>query len=1000
MKNFGFFRLLLLIGSAAGLVAQDTRLSNVSVRTSAGGADLLITGFTIGPGPSKQVLVRAVGPTLGAFGVPGTLADPKLELFNASSVKIAENDNFNSADSPIFASVGAFPLAAGAKDAALVATLAPGSYTAQVSGIGGAAGVALVEVYEVTGGATRLINLSTRAQVGTGGNILIPGITVAPGTGSRRLLLRAVGPTLGAFGVPGTIVDPKLELYSGANKIAENDNWGTPVGSSAADAATLSAAFAANGAFALGAGSKDAALLINLAAGSYTLQVSGVGNTTGVALVEVYDLTPANQTGAKPAASLYVARLRPDPSASGSLASGYATIAVNADGSATVSVAFSNLTSAQTSAHLQLGASRDYVLNLPLGQVSDRTWTFAPSGAFTTNDLINALNSGNIFVGLDSAKNPGAELRGNFVSATGSQAFTAPAAPPTLPAATFASPTPAEAARFLTQATFGPTLAEIDALTKQGIPGWLDQQMALPASSHFVATRADEVAFPNPPTPATRPYFKIAWWNRRGAFWKNVLSGPDQLRQRVAWSLSQILVVGNSAEVQSQSEAATTYHDILVNGAFGNFRQLLEDVTLNPIMGLWLSHLINQKADPVKGTAPDENYAREVQQLFTIGLVQLHPDGSLILDAQGQPIPTYTQEMVADTAKILTGWAFANRNSTSFTAWPTNNYANGEPDDSGWLNPMRYNDVFHDKTAKRIVSLQQVAPASATPTTIAAGQSGPAELKVLLDTLFNHPNTGPFVGRQLIQRLVTSNPSPGYVYRVAQVFANDGKGVRGNLGAVVRAILTDYEARSSDVLGNAGYGKIKEPILRFSALLRSTNARAPNGRFLDTYVNDPRGNYVPTSPLTWTVAALAQGPFDSETVFNFYAPDFSPPGPIAGAGLVAPELQIIDASFAISAPGMFVRDYLFRDVASLPAPVTGLSPFLVLDYSPYLPNARNSSALIDQMNLIWCGGQMSAATRIEIATALQSFPATTADLELVRTAIAIAMICPDGAVQR
>jgi hypothetical protein len=619
MKMLRFASLLALaIVFSATSPAQDTRLSNVSVRTSAGGADVLITGFTIGPGPDKTILVRAVGPTLGVFGVPGTLADPKLELYSGST-KIAENDNFNASDAPAFAAVGAFPLNVGAKDAAIVTTLAPGSYTAQISGIDSASGVALVEVYEVTGGATRLINLSTRAQVGTGGNILIPGITVAPGAGTRRLLLRAIGPTLGVFGVTGTLADPKLELYSGSTKIAENDNWGTPVGSSAADAATLAGAFTANGAFALGAGSKDAALLINLGAGSYTLQVSGVGATTGAALVEVYDLTPVNQTGARPSASLYVAQLRPDPAATGSTASGYATILINLDGTATVTVTFTNLTSAQTSAHLQLGASRDYVLNLPRGQVNGVTWTFAPSGAFTTNDLINALNTGNIFVGLDSANFPSGELRGNFTTAAGSQVFTPPAAPPALAANSLTSPTQTEAARFLTQATFGPTTATIAALQARGINGWIDDQMALPATGALSSLRADLAAFPNPPDPQPGNTPRFAWpnnWN--GVWWKIAATAPDQLRQRVAFALSEILVVGRQDDIEFNFEATTAYYDLLVNRAFGNFRTLLEEVSLSPTMGVWLSHIRNLKANPAKGTAPDENYAREVQQLFTI----------------------------------------------------------------------------------------------------------------------------------------------------------------------------------------------------------------------------------------------------------------------------------------------------------------------------------------------------------------------------------------------
>jgi uncharacterized protein (DUF1800 family) len=986
--------------------AQDTRLSNVSVRTAAGGADTLITGFTIGPGAPKQVLVRAVGPTLGAFGVGGALADPKLELFNSSGVKIAENDNFNASDAGTFASVGAFALGAGAKDAALVATLAPGSYTAQVTGIAGASGVALVEVYEVSGGTTRLINLSTRAQVGTGTNTLIPGITIAPGTGTRRLLLRAVGPALAGFGVPGTLVDPKLELFAGTTKIAENDNWGTPVGSALADAATLTTMFTQSGAFVLAAGSKDAALLINLGSGSYTIQVSGVGNTTGAALVEVYDLTPSNETGARPSASLYVAQLRPDPAATNSTASGYATILINPDGTAFVNVTFTNLTSAQTSAHLQIGGSRDYVLNLPRGQVTAVYWTFEPSGAYTTNDLIEALNTGNIFVGLDSANFPGGELRGNFVRATGSQTFTAPAAPPALAAGALTSPTRTDAARFLTQATFGPTVATINALTARGINGWIDDQIALPVTGAQAAIRADVAAFPNPTTPlgpnAPIIYFvTLANWN--AAWWKMVITSPDQLRQRVAFALSEIFVVGDSFE----TEANAKYYDVLINGAFANYRQLLEDITLNPVMGTWLTYIKNQKADALKGTAPDENYAREVQQLFSIGLVQLQPDGTLMLDASGQPIPTYNQTTISETAKVFTGWSFAVAPATTINeqtfrgAGPPSATTAKGADDNAWFLPMRLFDAFHDKTEKKIVSLQQVPLANAAPTVIPAGQTGTQDLKIMLDTLFNHPNTGPFLCKQLIQRLVTSNPSPAYVYRVARIFANDGTGTRGNLGAVIRAILTDYEARSSEVLGNFGYGKIKEPLIRVSSFLRALNGAAPNGRYMDGYFGDPRfaPRLTPYTFLAFPHLTIGQGPLESPTVFNFFSPSYSPPGALAAAGLVAPEMEITDSISAIKVPNE-IMNFMYRSPATLPAPPTGLSPFVVLDYSALLPNAKDPTALVAQLNLLFCANQMTAATRAQIVATLQALPATTPDLDRVQTALQFTITSPDGAVQK
>lgn len=988
----------------APLSAQETRLSNVAVRTSTGGGDTLITGFTIGPGPTKRVLVRAVGPTLTEFGVPGALTDPRLEVYNAAGTRIAENDNWTTDNAAIFAAVGAFPLNSASKDAALVIDLPSGGYTVHVTGIG-SSGQALVEVYEVSGGVTRLVNLSTRANVGTGANIIIPGISIAPGAGTRRLLVRAVGPSLGAFGVPGTLADPKLELFSGSNKIAENDNWGSPFGVVAADAATLAAAFANNGAFPLAAGSRDAALLINLAAGGYTLQVSGVGNTTGAALVEVYDLTPVNQTGAQPSASLYVARLRPDPTATGSLASGYATILINPDGTATVNVTFSNLGAAQTSAHLQLGASRDYVLNLPRGQVNGVPWTFAPSGAFTTNDLIEALNTGNIFVGLDSAKYPGGELRGNFVRATGSQAFSAPAAPPALAAGALTAPTQTDAARFLTQATFGPTTRDIAALQTRGITGWIDDQIALPMTSHHATLLADVAAFPNPIPPPGIAWKRTFSTNRAAAEWKIMITAPDQLRQRVALALSEILVVSTANDaLGDNAEALAKYHDILTAGAFGNYRQLLEDVTLSPAMGVFLSYVVNRKADPVTGTSPDENYAREIQQLFTIGLVQLQPDGTLMLDANGHPIPTYDQTTITETAKVFTGWTYAVLGAeNNFGATPRNPADLLAPDPTNaWLNPMRYFDAQHDKTVKRVVSLQQSALATATPTVIPANQTGPQDLKILLDTLFNHPNTGPFVCKQLIQRLVTSNPSPGYVYRVAQVFANDGVGVRGNLGAVIRTILTDHEARSPAVTTNIGYGKLKEPLIRTVGFFRVMKAAAPNGRFLDSWFGDPRAGFGPVGILQDPNAAIGQAALQAPSVFNYFSPDFSPPGPAAAAGLVAPEMQTHDAVYSLIVPNNMLN-FLYRTappVANAPTP----SPFVELNFEEFLPNARNSAALIDQLNLLFCGNSMSAATRARVTTAHQSAvkdtnPATT-DTERVRVAMHLVLVSPDAAVQR
>ena len=293
MKIF-FVRTIALAGALLGIpgksLGQESRLSNLALRGTAGDGGVLISGFNLGPGSDTTVLVRAIGPTLGQFGVPNPLLDPKLELYNGAGEKIAENDDARASDAAIATLAGAFPLNPGTKDAALVATLSPGNYTARVGGNG--AGVALIEVYAVPGGGARLTNLSARAQIGTGGNILIPGFTIAPGAGTRRLLIRGVGPTLAEFGAVGTAADPKLELYAGEVKLSENDNWNTRVGLIPENTSALADAFAQAGAFPLNPNSKDAAMIVTLPSGNYTLQVRGADGGVGEALVEIYEIAP------------------------------------------------------------------------------------------------------------------------------------------------------------------------------------------------------------------------------------------------------------------------------------------------------------------------------------------------------------------------------------------------------------------------------------------------------------------------------------------------------------------------------------------------------------------------------------------------------------------------------------------------------------------------------------------------------------------------------------
>ncbi len=999
--------LFFVLAVLSPLAAQTARLANISTRGQVGTeANILVGGFVIsGPG-NKTVLIRAIGPGLGAFGVAGTLTDPTLSVFNSAGTVVAGNDNWNAIDAATFTQVGAFPLPANSKDAVVVATLAAGSYTAQISGLGSApTGVAILEVYDVSGSG-QLVNIATRLQVGTGANAAVAGFVISLGSGTRKLLVRGIGPALGGFGVPGTLADPKLTVFDGnAQTIA------TAVANGSV--AALASATAQAGAFASSAG--DAATIITVSPGAYTVQLAGnSGATAGVGLIEVYDIT--NTTGtptalASPTPRLYYASLRPNTAATSSTASGYATILYDPNTNvATVSVNFSNLSSSATSAHLVVGqnaSSGNFVFNLPRSQANALTWTFPASGTYSTTDLITAMVNGQLFVSIDSSNFPGGELQGGFVLTTGSTTFAAPAAPPALAANALTAPTPTDAARFLTQATFGPTKADIDALTAGGITKWIDDQMALPATSFRALLLADVAEFPWPPIAGTDQtvYFYTKSDNQNAAWWKLAATAPDQLRQRVAFALSEIFVIGALADIDREPESKTRYYDQLANGAFGNFRALLENVSLSPVMGFWLTHWGNQKADPVRGTSPDENYAREIMQLFTIGLVQRQPDGTLMLDSSGQPLPTYNQATITETAKIFTGWAFANAPASTTNIFDykrqTTDWDTKHADDHPWLVPMRYFDAFHDKTAKRVVSPQQVPLASATPTSVPAGQTGPQDLKILLDTLSNHPNVAPFLSRQLIQRLITSNPSPGYVYRVAQVWTQQ-KDSPAQLGAVVRAILTDHEARSPAVIGNIGYGKIKEPLIRMTALFRALNIRAPNGRYMDSYFGDSRygkGGYGYVGTFVAPNSALGQEPLYSLSVFNFFAPDYSPPGPLAAAGLVAPEMQITTSSYAINTANNLMM-VISRNRTQLIGPPTGLSPYLAPDFSAFLPNARNAAALVDQLNLLLCANSLSAASRTLLLTTLDTLPASATDQERVETAAAFIVISADSATQK
>ncbi len=1052
----------------------DQRLANLSTRAQVGtGSNVMITGFVLQDGAPKRVLIRAVGARLATapFSLTGVLADPEIQLYNSQGVLVLANDNWSSSDLATMNSVGAFALVSGSRDAALVATLSPGAYTAQVSGINNTSGVAILEVYDVTGSA-RLMNLSTRAFVGTGNATFFSGLSVAAGGGARRVLARAAGPGLGALGVGGVLANPSLAILDAAGKqIANgaNDDW------ESGGATTLRAAFAQAGAFPFAAGSRDSALVIDLSPGNYTIQVNGVGGTTGTALVEVYDLSPetlatvsvaaavpaTDTVGGSPAVftfsrvgsvadaitveytvsgtatagvdfeplpgrltipagatsatvslipkanpantnnrsttliltprpgygvgasdragitifsnsgSLFVSSLRTVATASASTAYGTATVQLAPDEkSAFVNVSFSNLSSPEVVAHLEIDGN--YVLNLPEGQVENALWTFTPVGNYSSAQLLAALKAGRVAVSIDTALNPAGELLGGFVRSSGAAVFNPPAAPPAIDLTRISA---TDAARFLTQATFGPWQGNLISLPQKGYQAWINEQMALPASSHRTETMND---FRQNATsggtgtrdPVTQVYPRPGGPHRQAAWWKIAVTGEDQLRQRVAFALSEILVASDANGTIAQwEEGAAHYYDIFVNGAFGNFRTVLDQVTRSPMMGIYLSSLRNAKA--ASGATPDENYAREVMQLFTIGLNELNPDGTLRLDSRGQPIPTYTQDTIVQTAKVFTGWSYANStpNATANTGLFRSGAAN-------YIDGMMLWPAYHDDTVKTIVG-GRILPAA---------QGGVKDLADTLDALFEHPNAGPFIARQLIQRLVTSNPSPGYIYRVAQTFANNGAGVRGDLGAVVRALLLDYEARSPAVAGTATFGKLKEPLLRATALLRAFGGNSNSGRI---YIPNPE-----------SATQLWQAALRAPTVFNFFEPNYVLPGPVAEAGLYAPEYQILNDTSALTTANFFYT-YIYntRSTTNQEQQTVGL------DLTSWLPLARTPAPLVDAVNLLLTGGAMPKAVSDRVLAAVNALPAgvgtsTTADLERVRSAIYLVLTSPPGAIQK
>lgn len=553
--------------------------------------------------------------------------------------------------------------------------------------------------------------------------------------------------------------------------------------------------------------------------------------------------------------------------------------------------------------------------------------------------------------------------------------------------------------RFLTQATFGPRPQDVARLTGGSASAWLVDQFGQPPS--LIAPVLDSL--PNPPD-VPEDVFNVRLSATTIAFWRHAVTGPDQLRQRMAFALSQLLVVSNfGGELLTDlPEAVTYYEDILLTHAFGNYRDLLEAVTYSPAMGHYLTYMGNKKANPVTGSVPDENYARELLQLFTVGLVELSEDGTPVPDISGKPRELYSNKDITELAKVFTGLELFGADPSQVDSFEEN-----ESVEEALRMPMVVIEDRHSQSAKAFLDCS-----------IPAGTDVATSIDLTLDCIVAHPNTGPFIGRQLIQRFTTSDPSPAYVARVARTFASgtytlpDGAVVgtsrRGDLQATLAAILFDAEARDPNFLLNERFGKIREPVLRFTHWARAFNVPGTQPELvLPLYETEP-------------ASVLNQHPYRSRSVFNFYRPGYVAPGTGSGsAGMTAPELQIVNATsttgyinfmsyWALNEQTEASEDEdMLAELRSsgLDFSTEDLQNAYVASYTDELALANDPDALIEHLNQKLLYGSLSENSRTTISNTVAQIPMDDAQdqeglMERVGFAVLLVMTSPDYLVQR
>jgi uncharacterized protein (DUF1800 family) len=517
------------------------------------------------------------------------------------------------------------------------------------------------------------------------------------------------------------------------------------------------------------------------------------------------------------------------------------------------------------------------------------------------------------------------------------------------------TPANVDAARFISQATFGATsLTDITRVMVMGYDPWINEQLTTQPASHVQYLREAQAR-------NTQGMGMVYAENSFEALWQQWLFGPDQLRARTSFALSEIFVISDIAP-NLDPWAMSSYMDMLNRNAFGNFRKLLEDVTLHPAMGYYLNMLGNEKEDLAKGRNPNENYAREVLQLFTVGLVKLNIDGTPLLGTDGKSQPTFDQETIEGFARVFTGWGYAANNNLDNSTWTKQK--------KNWLDPMIAWQGRHSSAAKKLLD----------GTSLPGGQTAERDLKDALDNIFYHPNVGPFICKQLIQRFITSNPSRGQIQRCATIFNNNGFGERGNLAYTVRYVLMDPEARDPSLATGNGAGKQREPVIRFANFMRAFNARSLSGRNGIHYLDSPDDS-------------LGQSPLLAPSVFNFFSPNYRPPGPVAQAGLLAPEFQLTTETSVVGALNFF------RNLVNRGSYGDDAQTKLTLDYSVLNTVAVDYNMLVDYVNMLLFAGAMRAETRTTMVNAVMAVPNTKVS-DRVKLVLTLAQMAPEYVIQK